>query len=465
MRHHLALLCALALCVALLAAPASAVSIDWVTVGDPGNACDTQSTGCFGARGVHLPDLEVRGHERAVRGVPEREGRLGSTRRSTTRDMGAGFGGITRSGTSGSYTYGAIAGRDDMPVNFVSFYDALRFANWLNNGQGSGDTETGAYTLLGRDRDAEQRHDGDAQRRRQHLPHERGRVVQGGVLRRSVDELLRLPGGDEHADGLRGAGGDGQHGELRPGGRRPDRRGRATRARRARTAPSTRVGTSAEWNEAIVSGSIRGSGAGTSTATWQDLAASNQFDASAELESSVFGFRVASPKPGGAGDLHARAVRVSRRRRRLPSRYTSPREAALLPHPPPHPRRRGPLARPRQGRPPRGHPRDRLHLRRGPLARHGLPPRVGAGGRSQRRLCARGGGDGGGRTRRGRGAAHAVRCRAARAFSRDGDDDRGRDRTRSREARGASRRARGTRPEAAREARAGAERSPIVGRE
>ena len=24
-----------------------------------------------------------------------------------------------------------------MPVNYVSFYDALRFANWLNNGQGS----------------------------------------------------------------------------------------------------------------------------------------------------------------------------------------------------------------------------------------------------------------------------------------------------------------------------------------
>jgi formylglycine-generating enzyme required for sulfatase activity len=31
----------------------------------------------------------------------------------------------------------------------VSWYDAIRFANWLQNGQGSGDTETGAYTLLG----------------------------------------------------------------------------------------------------------------------------------------------------------------------------------------------------------------------------------------------------------------------------------------------------------------------------
>lgn len=35
-----------------------------------------------------------------------------------------------------------------MPTN-VSFYNALRFANWMNNGQGNGDTETGSYTLLG----------------------------------------------------------------------------------------------------------------------------------------------------------------------------------------------------------------------------------------------------------------------------------------------------------------------------
>lgn len=32
------------------------------------------------------------------------------------------------------------------PVNFVSFWDAARFCNWLHNGQGNGDTETGAYT-------------------------------------------------------------------------------------------------------------------------------------------------------------------------------------------------------------------------------------------------------------------------------------------------------------------------------
>ena len=33
------------------------------------------------------------------------------------------------------------------PVNFVNWYSAIRFVNWLNNGQGNGDTETGSYAL------------------------------------------------------------------------------------------------------------------------------------------------------------------------------------------------------------------------------------------------------------------------------------------------------------------------------
>jgi formylglycine-generating enzyme required for sulfatase activity len=63
----------------------------------------------------------------------------------------SGFGcGITRSGggTVGNpYAYVVDANFISRPVNHVSFYDACRFANWLNNGQGHGDTETGAYTL------------------------------------------------------------------------------------------------------------------------------------------------------------------------------------------------------------------------------------------------------------------------------------------------------------------------------
>ena len=49
-------------------------------------------------------------------------------------------GAITRSGSPGSYAYGFAS----EPVNYVSFHDALRFVNWLHNGQGRGDTEAGA---------------------------------------------------------------------------------------------------------------------------------------------------------------------------------------------------------------------------------------------------------------------------------------------------------------------------------
>jgi formylglycine-generating enzyme required for sulfatase activity len=66
--------------------------------------------------------------------------------------MGSSLGGITRNGSSGSYTYSAIPGRENMPVNGVSFWSATRFSNWLHNGKPTGaqndeTTEDGAYTL------------------------------------------------------------------------------------------------------------------------------------------------------------------------------------------------------------------------------------------------------------------------------------------------------------------------------
>jgi len=61
---------------------------------------------------------------------------------------------IRRTGESGSYTYTVAPGWAHRPVNYVSWADAARFANWLHNGQPSGpqdltSTEDGSYFLDG----------------------------------------------------------------------------------------------------------------------------------------------------------------------------------------------------------------------------------------------------------------------------------------------------------------------------
>jgi len=59
---------------------------------------------------------------------------------------------ITRSGVSGGYSYSVDSAFVNRPVNYVSFWDSTRFANWMHNGQPTGPqskstTDNGAYTL------------------------------------------------------------------------------------------------------------------------------------------------------------------------------------------------------------------------------------------------------------------------------------------------------------------------------
>jgi formylglycine-generating enzyme required for sulfatase activity len=139
-------------------ATAQAVSIDWVTVGDPGNPGDPQESceGCgpgttFGsvAYVYQISKFEVTNAQYA-----EFLNAVAATDTYAIYDtsMSSGLGGIKRSGFSGNFTYTTIAGRENMAVNFVSFWHSLRFANWLENGQPTGTqdsttTEDGAYTI------------------------------------------------------------------------------------------------------------------------------------------------------------------------------------------------------------------------------------------------------------------------------------------------------------------------------
>ena len=142
------LICLLSL---LIAGSAQAVTMAWTPIGNPGNAGD--STG-FGAVGYayNIGTYEVANAQYAeflnAKAASDPYG-LYNPGMATYFGSPSPYGGITRSGSPGSYTYSAIAGRERWPVIDVSVFDALRFANWMNNGQGSGDTETGAYTLLG----------------------------------------------------------------------------------------------------------------------------------------------------------------------------------------------------------------------------------------------------------------------------------------------------------------------------
>lgn len=136
---------------------ASAVTMEMVTVGDPGNAPDPLNTNSVPSIGsvsytYQIGKYEVRNSEYVefLNSVAATD-TYGLYNPSMSSDA---RGGINRTGISGSYAYSLKNGYTNMPVVFVSFYDAIRFVNWMENGQhtgvqGAGTTETGSYAISG----------------------------------------------------------------------------------------------------------------------------------------------------------------------------------------------------------------------------------------------------------------------------------------------------------------------------
>jgi len=128
---------------ALIVSASASITMDWVTVGNPGNAADTYGFGSV-AYEYQIGKYEVTNAQYAVF--------LNAKAKSDPYGLyntGMASYGITRSGDSGSYSYSVTGGLGNRPVVSVSWFDAARMANWMVNGQGNGDTETGAYTLGG----------------------------------------------------------------------------------------------------------------------------------------------------------------------------------------------------------------------------------------------------------------------------------------------------------------------------
>ena len=133
-----------------------AISIDTVTVGNPGNTGNAITGGTFGgvSQEFQIGKYEVTNNQYTAF--------LNAVAASdpyslySTNMNGNATGGISRSGSSGSFTYaGKSPTAGNQPVNWVSVYSAARFVNWLNNGSpttvASGSVNSvinaGAYTL------------------------------------------------------------------------------------------------------------------------------------------------------------------------------------------------------------------------------------------------------------------------------------------------------------------------------
>lgn len=141
---------AVSFCLCFISGVVSAVTIDWVTVGNAGNAAD--STGYGNVSEVYkIGTYEVTAGQyteflNAV-AATDTYGLYNTAMWSNIYGCK-----IQRSGSSGSYTYSVASDWANRPVNFVSWYDCLRFCNWLHNGQPTGPqdattTEHGAYDM------------------------------------------------------------------------------------------------------------------------------------------------------------------------------------------------------------------------------------------------------------------------------------------------------------------------------
>jgi formylglycine-generating enzyme required for sulfatase activity len=130
------------------------VTIDTVTVGDPGNAADTSGFGAVDST------YSISKYETTI---SQYTTFLNSVASVTTNNYlvdlwyykmssDVRVQGIDRSGSgtdADPYNYSVI-GNGNRPIANVSWIDAARFANWMNNGATNGaSTETGAYTLNG----------------------------------------------------------------------------------------------------------------------------------------------------------------------------------------------------------------------------------------------------------------------------------------------------------------------------
>ena len=136
-------------------APATPTFMPMVTVGNAGNAADTNTGSLYGAvsYAYQIGAYDVTGSQYTAF-----LNAVGSTDTYALYNANMGtdtnVAQISQSGTSGSYTYAVMNSTGNRPVTYVTWFDCVRFSNWMSNGQPSGaqnstTTENGAYNVNG----------------------------------------------------------------------------------------------------------------------------------------------------------------------------------------------------------------------------------------------------------------------------------------------------------------------------
>ncbi len=118
---------------------AHALELEWVTVDDAGNAPDKTGYGAVAY------EFQITKHEITAAQYAEFLNAVAA--KGDPRALWNAGQKIDRTGAAGAFKYAPRPTREGEPVMPVSFLDAMRFANWLHHGGGSGDTETGAYLI------------------------------------------------------------------------------------------------------------------------------------------------------------------------------------------------------------------------------------------------------------------------------------------------------------------------------
>ncbi len=140
----------------------ASVDIDWVVIGNTGNAAQSAANRTHGESGgdglgsvAHT--YRIARNETTIADYVQFLNAAAASDPhglySPNMELDTFTSGISRSGSEGSYTYAAI-GSAARPMAHVSWFDAARFANWLHHDQPSGALavgliEGGAYTLNG----------------------------------------------------------------------------------------------------------------------------------------------------------------------------------------------------------------------------------------------------------------------------------------------------------------------------